>query len=80
MKMEEAPDRLVESVAEGMWCLVRAVWEHDWNWCLKNEPTTADELRYRARCCIVRACTAKHDDPLPSALDLMFKKAFVEGI
>lgn len=78
MKLEEAPERLVESVAEGMWCLIRDVWEHDWNWCLKNDPSTADELRYRARCAIVRAAIPRGTDS-PAALDLSFKKAFVEG-
>lgn len=78
MKMEEAPERLVESVAEGMWSLIRDVWEHDWAWCLKNDPATADELRHRARCCIVRAAVPRFGDS-PIVLDLSFKKAFIEG-
>lgn len=78
MKLEEAPTRLVESVAEGMWCLIRDVWEHDWAWCVKNDPATADELRYRARCAIVRGAISAAGDS-PARLDLAFKKAFVEG-
>lgn len=78
MKIEDAPERLVESVAEGMWSLIRDVWEHDWAWCIKNDPTTADELRLRARHAIVRAAVPRGNE-LPAKLDLAFKKAFVEG-
>jgi len=76
------PERLVESIAEAMWYLIRRQHDHDWKWCILNDESTASELRYRARCALVAAEFKEiyeERKPQPSALDLRFKDALVKG-
>ena len=71
-------ERLIESVAEGMWFLmVGSDSVHDWRWCCENEPEVAAELRFRARCCVKGSRIM--GDP-PAGLDLRFKRAFVGDV
>ena len=75
-------DRLVENIAEAMWYLTRESdnpnWlDQDWKWCCKNKKTIAEDLRYRARCAIVKSYIPSPLDT-PKEIDLRFKKAFVE--
>jgi hypothetical protein len=76
------PEKLVESIAEAMWYLVRRHHDHDWKWCILNDESTATELRYRARCALVAAEFKEYYEERksrPNALDLRFKDALVKG-
>lgn len=79
--MKDNDDRLIESVAEAMWQLIGyADYEKDWKWCCENEPATAWDLRFRARCAVVRSTIPSPLDVKKTSqpkLDLSFKKAFV---
>jgi hypothetical protein len=74
------PERLVESIAEGMWYLIRDDSEHDWEWCKSHKEGVAAELRYRARSALIAAeFRTYYEEKQPSALDLRFKDAFIRG-
>lgn len=76
------PEKLVESIAEAMWYLIRRQHDHDWKWCILNDESTAVELRYRARYALVAAEFKDYYEERksnPNALDLRFKDAFVKG-
>jgi DNA-binding transcriptional regulator PaaX len=70
----------IEKIAEGMWYLIRPSSEEDWEWCVRNEPGTAAELRYRARCALVRGGfldSSPGESPARSGLDLRLKEAMI---
>ena len=67
-------ERLVESVAMGMYGLVEP--GKDWRVAITEDPEMVSELRYRARCAVMGSQIIP--DP-PRGLDLRFKRAFVEG-
>jgi hypothetical protein len=70
------PESLIESVAEGMWQLVRQSPDCDWAWCNERNPHLAEELRFRARCAVRHAEITPVERHTPR-LDLSFKEAFV---
>jgi hypothetical protein len=70
------PEKLVESVAEGMWQLVRHSPDCDWKWCIDRNPYLAEELRFRARCAVMHVDYTPVERTAPR-LDLSFKEAFV---
>lgn len=72
--------KLVESIAEGMWYLICDTDNSkNWEWCCENEPGTAAELRFRARCAIIRSTitSSLEGQPTQAKLDLTFKRAFI---
>lgn len=74
-------NRAIEAIAESMWDLIKPTAAEDWAWCVTNEPSTADELRFRARCVIERNnLVVVENSAKPNHqghLDLRFKEAFV---
>lgn len=71
------PDELIESVAEGMWHLVRSNDDRDWKWCVEKNSMLADDLRFRARCAVMNSEFHKVEKQQHARLDLSFKHAFV---
>lgn len=73
--------RDIDVIAECMWDVINPSPEKDWAWCVENDPSTAQELRNKARRTIdkhnlvlVEKSSNKKSE---SQLDLRFKEAFV---
>jgi len=68
-------ERLIESVAEGMYALIEP--GKDWKDAIADDPELVSELRFRARICVKGSRIT--GDP-PTGLDLRFKRAFVGDV
>ena len=80
MAESKLPERLVESIAESMWYLIKDAGEGDWNWCRLHKEGVAADLRYRARSALVAAeFRTYYAEKQPTALDLRFKDALIKG-
>jgi hypothetical protein len=81
MADSKLPERLVESIAEGMWYLIREDSDQDWGWCKSHKEGVAAELRYRARSALIAADfrTYFEEKAHPTSLDLRFKDAMIRG-
>ncbi len=74
------PERLVESIAEGMWHLIKDAGDGDWEWCKIRKEGVAAELRYRARSALIAAeFRTYYEEKNPTSLDLRFKDAMIRG-